>query len=449
MATPFTPIAGSASIGATEFSLPNGSTTLTPQTAAIKLVVHIDATAMVAGDQYRVQVIDKINGGSQLVIWEGFITGSTPQAVRVPMREVNEGWDVRVKLMLGSAKTLGWSLKEDVGDRQALTLGTNAINAAAIATDADAQIAGAVWDELITGATHNINNSAGKRMRQIGATAIRSDIAQGGGNGINQIQLDAAASSVDGIYDKNMIVITAGPGIGQSRAILRYDGATRMCTVERDWRTGQSPTSASEFQIFGAAYLDSVTEGLAAAGTSTTITLDSGAPSIDDSLTDNLITIYSGVGEGQTRRIIGYVGATHVATIEHAWVVTPDATSGYIVTVDAPINPTALATVLNSLASILSRLPAALDGAGNIKAGVQSLVSGATAAISDAVWSAISEGTETMVETIRLIASRLFGGGTVRDGDGHYTFESRDGSKTRLDLQRAGNTITVVTRDGT
>ncbi len=69
--------------------------------------------------------------------------------------------------------------------------------------------------------------------------------------------------------------------------------------------------------------------------------------------------------------------------------------------------------------------------------------------IAAAVWDAIAEGTEAFGDTVRLIAARLFGGGTVSDGDGHYTFKSRDGSKTRLDLQRSGTTVTVVTRDGT
>jgi hypothetical protein len=136
MAIPFTPATGTASIDAAEFSLPNGSTTLAPQTTATKLEAWIDASAVLAGDQVRVQILDRVNGGSQLVAWEGFITGATPQAYVLPVLDLNEGWDVRVKMVIGSARTFRWSLKMDVGDVNALTIAADAITSATIATDA-------------------------------------------------------------------------------------------------------------------------------------------------------------------------------------------------------------------------------------------------------------------------------------------------------------------------
>lgn len=46
-------------------------------------------------------------------------------------------------------------------------LATNAIGAAQLAADAVAEIADGVWDEVLTGATHNVVNSAGRRLRQL------------------------------------------------------------------------------------------------------------------------------------------------------------------------------------------------------------------------------------------------------------------------------------------
>jgi hypothetical protein len=72
--------------------------------------------------------------------------------------------------------------------------------------------------------------------------------------------------------------------------------------------------------------------GTAQAGTSTTITLDSGASATDDIYNGSTITITGGTGVGQIRVISDYVGATKVATVSVAWTVTPDNTSIFSVT---------------------------------------------------------------------------------------------------------------------
>lgn len=62
--------------------------------------------------------------------------------------------------------------------------------------------------------------------------------------------------------------------------------------------------------------------------TSTTIVLDSGASATDDFYNRAHIRIVSGTGSGQSaRRIDDYVGSSKTATINEAWVTTPDNTS--------------------------------------------------------------------------------------------------------------------------
>lgn len=211
MATPFTPISGSAIISATEFSLPNGSTTLTPQTTAVKLAVMIDPTvpgsAVAAGDQFRVQILDKINGGAQLVVWESFITGATPHAVRIPPRELNEGWDVRVKLIAGSARTLAWSLKEDIGDRNSLTIAPGAIASATFAAGALSAIAGAVWGLVSEGAETVLHQLRMLRSRELGNATIHD------GNGTYAYR--------DALDTKNRLVINR---VGTARNTTTADG---------------------------------------------------------------------------------------------------------------------------------------------------------------------------------------------------------------------------------
>lgn len=69
--------------------------------------------------------------------------------------------------------------------------------------------------------------------------------------------------------------------------------------------------------------------GTAQAGASSTITLATGASSVNSTYNNSTITITGGTGAGQTRTITGYVGSTRVATVSAAWATTPDASSVY------------------------------------------------------------------------------------------------------------------------
>lgn len=213
------------------------------------------------------------------------------------------------------------------------TLQTDVITAAAFATSAVDEIADGVWDEVLTGATHNVPTSAGRRLRQLASVIVHSGTAQGPGTGNNQIQLDAGASATNGAYDPGLVFIETGTGAGQTRLILQYNGSTKVATVDRDWRV--NPDNTSEFVILGDAGRESVNEGLAQAATSTTITLNANASSNDDAYNGQLVFIRSGTGQDQVALVEDYVGATKVATIKTRsangqWSVVPDTTSAYV-----------------------------------------------------------------------------------------------------------------------
>lgn len=118
----------------------------------------------------------------------------------------------------------------------------------------------------------------------------------------------------------------------------------------------------------------------------------------------------------------------------------------------------AVAAVQADTDDIQTRLPAALVS-GRMDASVGAMAANtltASALATDAVteivtgvWAAISEGAETVGDTIRLIAARLFGKATVQDGDGSYTFRDKADTKNRIVMARSGTARTVSTRDGT
>lgn len=214
-------------------------------------------------------------------------------------------------------------MNSDVGFMQ-----TGTVTAAALATDAVDEIVDGVWDEILTGATHNISTSAGRRLRQIAHFAIREETAQGPGTGPNQIQFDVGANAVDGAYDPAMVVIIEGTGVGQSRNIHQYDGASRTATVDRNWKV--PPDATSVFQIVADSGREHVNEGLAQGGTLTTITLNALASSIDDVYVGQAVFIRSGTGDDQRKFVIAYNGTTKVATVHQDWDIIPDTTSDYV-----------------------------------------------------------------------------------------------------------------------
>jgi hypothetical protein len=192
-------------------------------------------------------------------------------------------------------------------------------------TSAD-QLVNDIWDEILTGATHNIATSAGRRVREIGAYAIQSGTAQAGDS--IHITLAATASATDGIYNRNLLVIVGGTGTGQTRTIVDYVGSTKVTLIDREWRV--NPNATSEYQIVPDDTPLVADHGLATAGTANTITLRAYASAVDSIYNGAIITIIAGTGRGQSGIVESYVGSTKVATVCDNWNGTPDNTSVYV-----------------------------------------------------------------------------------------------------------------------
>lgn len=212
----------------------------------------------------------------------------------------------------------------------ATSIAANAIGAGELAADAAVEIAAAVWDRLLTGATHNIPASAGRILRTIGlpgSFVIHSGTAQAGAT--TTITLDTAASTTNNAYLGTLITLTGGTGLGQTRTIVNYVGATRVATVNRPWVT--TPNNTTTFAIYANTASLFSDEGTAQAGGATSITLATTASATNDLYANSFVTITSGTGSGQTRTITAYNGTTKVATVDSAWSVAPDSTSVYAV----------------------------------------------------------------------------------------------------------------------
>lgn len=186
----------------------------------------------------------------------------------------------------------------------------------------------AVWDELLTGSLHNIPSSAGKRLRNASSIVIIDGTCPSAPLQSNQIVLNGDASVNDGAYDPAMISIVLGTGIGQTRLILQYDGSTKTATVDRNWKI--DPDDTSEYRIASHPGREHVNEGMARAGAASTITLNVLGSADDNAYNGQVIFLRSGTGEDQARKVTAYNGTTKVATVDRAWDVTPDNTTGYV-----------------------------------------------------------------------------------------------------------------------
>jgi len=103
--------------------------------------------------------------------------------------------------------------------------------AAALDSAATAALVDLIWDEPLTGATHNVATSSGKRLRQ--STAFQQ---------IDSTVIDASATAttfvtgldsvVDDFYNDSMLVFTDGALAGQVRSIVDYVGATKTIVLE-------------------------------------------------------------------------------------------------------------------------------------------------------------------------------------------------------------------------
>ena len=213
----------------------------------------------------------------------------------------------------------------DTGNAAILTAAYDAAKTAASQTSVN-NVPGLVWDEILTGATHNIATSAGKRLRQLASNIIYSGTVVSSTENI--VKLDNGAASVDGAYDPAMLVIISGAGIGQCRGIYQYAGSTRQAVVDRDFKT--IPSSGDEYMILAWPGREEVNEGLIQSATTNTVTLNTLASASDGSYVGQLVFLRSGLGEDQVRLVTAYNGTTKVATVSEDWDVIPDATTAYV-----------------------------------------------------------------------------------------------------------------------
>lgn len=155
-------------------------------------------------------------------------------------------WDEDIVAAHGTADTAGLLLRA-LGAVISQRTNNATLNALLGIDDvASRDLAFEMWEEILTGATHNVATSAGRRVREIeAASVVHSGTAQGGT--ANTITLDVGAPAANEILQGDRVIITAGTGIGEHGLILTYDGGTKIATMSQNWVI--TPDATSEFEI--------------------------------------------------------------------------------------------------------------------------------------------------------------------------------------------------------
>ena len=105
-------------------------------------------------------------------------------------------------------------------------------------------VADNVWDESLTGATHNIPTSAGRRLRQLG------DVIPGNVNDVAATDLrfiSDLTAVVSGFYNDQYIRFNEGNLDGQVRVVLDYEGANGAFVVDEEW--SEAPSNGDSFDL--------------------------------------------------------------------------------------------------------------------------------------------------------------------------------------------------------
>lgn len=108
------PYENSATISTTEYSLPNNGTTLTPITVDGVYQVFIDLNALTLTEVYELRIYEKVtSAGAQRLVSVATIQGPLAQPGYVtPSMIFLHGWDVTLKKISGTDRSIGWSIRQ-------------------------------------------------------------------------------------------------------------------------------------------------------------------------------------------------------------------------------------------------------------------------------------------------------------------------------------------------
>lgn len=181
----------------------------------IDLSDNTDAGFYADGSQFSVRVEGVTVDAATINPWIGAFTVGRTLRPTTAGRKLDVNATGEAGLDLDNTSGTIAAAQIATGAITAAKFAAGAIDAAALATDAVEEIADQVWDEILTGATHNIATSAGRRLRGLqdfGAYSggfIYIDTVNGTA-GTTDFENGVDSNPVDSLADANTIATSLG-----------------------------------------------------------------------------------------------------------------------------------------------------------------------------------------------------------------------------------------------
>lgn len=104
---------GSGTIGTTEFSFVNGSTTLATDTSDGVFQLFVDLSTMTSTEEYSIRIYEKAtSGGTKLNVYEAARFGVQPSLFVSPSLVLLHGWDMTAQKIAGTDRSISWSIRK-------------------------------------------------------------------------------------------------------------------------------------------------------------------------------------------------------------------------------------------------------------------------------------------------------------------------------------------------
>lgn len=113
MATVTELYSGTATIGTTEHSLTNNSSTIATRTDDGPIQVWLELHNLAAGDEYELRVYEEVlSSSTQRLVYRHYFRGAQSEPVAVtPSLLVTHGWDVTLDKLAGTDRSISWSIR--------------------------------------------------------------------------------------------------------------------------------------------------------------------------------------------------------------------------------------------------------------------------------------------------------------------------------------------------
>jgi hypothetical protein len=107
------PFTGNPTISTTEWSFTNASTSIAAQTSPGVYQFWADVAAnVVAGDEFRFALYEKVNGGTQRLVETWDVQGKQLKAFTIPPMILTDGWDFTCIRLAGADRVIPFAVRK-------------------------------------------------------------------------------------------------------------------------------------------------------------------------------------------------------------------------------------------------------------------------------------------------------------------------------------------------